>query len=72
MKLYKIVFSPTGGTEKVADAISKMWSDVETLDHSDAGHDYNISLNEEALALIAMPSFGGLAPQACPGSACTD
>lgn len=62
MKLYKIVFSPTGGTEKVADAVAKTWSDVETIDLS-VNAEGEISLEEGALALIAMPSFGGLAPQ---------
>ena len=31
MKNYQIVFSPTGGTEKVANAITKNWSPVETI-----------------------------------------
>lgn len=32
MKTYKIIFSPTGGTAKVADAVTKNWTDVETID----------------------------------------
>lgn len=63
MKPYKIIFSPTGGTEKIANAISSKWADMETIDLSENNKDYNISLEKESLALIAMPSFGGLAPQ---------
>lgn len=61
MKTYKIIFSPTGGTAKVADAITKNWTDTETIDLSNSS--YNTSLEEDSLALIAMPCFGGLAPQ---------
>lgn len=63
MKLYKIIFSPTGGTKKVADAITSKWTDAETIDLSDKICDFNIELEKGSLALIAMPSFGGLAPQ---------
>ena len=34
MKKYKIIFSPTGGTEKVANAITYNWTDIETIDIS--------------------------------------
>lgn len=61
MKTYNIVFSPTGGTSKVADAITENWQEVETIDLSSS--DFNTSLEPDSLALIAMPSFGGLAPQ---------
>lgn len=63
MKKYTIIFSPTGGTEKVAKAITTNWADTETIDISNNHGNYNISLEEGSLALIAMPSFGGLAPQ---------
>lgn len=63
MKTYKIIFSPTGGTEKVANAVSSNWADTKTIDLSVNNTDYNISLEEGSLALIAMPSFGGVAPQ---------
>ena len=63
MKKYKIIFSPTGGTEKVANAIASNWTDTETIDLSNSNGKYEISLEEDSLALIAMPSFGGLAPQ---------
>lgn len=64
MRYYKIIFSPTGGTQKVADAITASWPEVETIDLSENTTDYSkISLGGDSLALIAMPSFGGLAPQ---------
>ena len=61
MKTYKIIFSPTGGTSRVADAITKNWHETEVIDLSSSN--YNASLEADSLALIAMPSFGGLAPQ---------
>jgi len=64
MKYVKIIFSPTGGTEKAADAIMKNWPDVEKIDLSDANEDYaKYSCASDDIVLIAMPSFGGLAPQ---------
>lgn len=61
MKTYKIIFSPTGGTAKIADAITKNWTETETIDLSN--NNYSTSLEADSLALIAMPCFGGLAPQ---------
>ncbi len=63
MKKYMIIFSPTGGTAKVSEAITKKWSDVETIDLSDNNRSFEISLENDALAIISMPSFGGVAPQ---------
>lgn len=64
MKCYQIVFSPTGGTERVAKAITRNWSPVDTIDLSapDTGFT-DICLESDSLAVIAMPSFGGVAPQ---------
>lgn len=61
MKTYKIIFSPTGGTERIADAITKNWQEPEVIDLSKSN--FNTTLEADSLALIAMPSFGGLAPQ---------
>ena len=61
MKTYKIIFSPTGGTKKVADAITKNWQEPEVIDLSKSN--FNTTLEADSLVLIAMPSFGGLAPQ---------
>ena len=63
MKTYNIIFSPTGGTAKVASALMANWPEGETIDLSDAAASFARSLGEDALALVSMPSFGGLAPQ---------
>lgn len=64
MSVYEIVFSPTGGTEKVAHIVGGRWSkDAVKIDLSDANSDFTKHhINKDDMALIAMPSFGGLAP----------
>ena len=64
MNYYKLVFSPTGGTEKIADLIVKEWSQsVINIDLSDLKDDFSkYSFNSEDIVLIAMPSFGGRLP----------
>lgn len=64
MKNVKIMFSPTGGTAKVANILTKKWDAVEEVDLTEAGTDFSgYSLEPEDNVLIAMPSFGGLAPE---------
>ena len=64
MNKYRIIFSPTGGTEKVANAITRSWDEVKDIDLSRKDLDFSsISLTKEDMAVIAMPSFGGVAPQ---------
>lgn len=64
MNYYQIIFSPTGGTEKVANAISQNWTSVETIDLSVELRNYEeVIIEKDDLVLIAIPSFGGLAPQ---------
>ncbi len=64
MRAVEIIFSPTGGTEKVAHIISRRWSDHrETIDLSDPKTDFTkCEIKKEDMVLIAMPSFGGRAP----------
>ncbi len=66
MKYVQLIFSPTGGTRRAADALTKHWAcDVETVDLSDAEADFSkYMFKEEDVVLIAMPSFGGRAPAA--------
>jgi ferredoxin len=60
----QIHFSPTGGTENIANAITKYWSPIEKIDLSVSDNNYSkYSLSNDDIAIIAMPSFGGLAPQ---------
>ncbi len=64
MNVVEIIFSPTGGTEKVAHIISSRWSEnVVRIDLSNSEIDFTgCEINKEDLVLIAMPSFGGRAP----------
>lgn len=64
MKYYQIIFSPTGGTEMVAETVTQNWKQVETIDLTLPVADYSkISFEKDSLVLIAMPSFVGIAPQ---------
>ena len=64
MNKYRIIFSPTGGTEKVSKSITKNWGYVEDIDLSVVNKNYqDISLTENDIAVIAMPTYAGLAPQ---------
>ena len=64
MKLYDIVFSPTGGTKKVADCLTGVLEgDVITVDLTDSKQDFDaISLTKEDVAVISVPSYGGRVP----------
>jgi len=64
MKLIQIVFSPTGGTQKVADIITEEWKgEVDRIDLSDAGMDHSkVMIGQEDIALVAAPSYGGRIP----------
>lgn len=64
MNIYQIVFSPTGGTQKVADIITSKWAmPVHKVDLSNPSTDFDsIVLGQDDLALIAVPSFGGRVP----------
>lgn len=64
MKLYDIVFSPTGGTKKVADdLIGALEGDVTTVDLTDSKQNFQtVQLNREDVAIISVPSYGGRVP----------
>lgn len=62
-KIYRIVFSPTGGTEKVANILANaLGTDIEMVDLSVKNFS-GADLTEGSIAVIAMPSFGGRAPK---------
>lgn len=65
MKLHIIYFSPTGGTKKVADLLSKNWDlPVTEIDLSDPNCDFaQYSFQADDICIIAIPSFGGRVPQ---------
>ena len=64
MNVVEIVFSPTGGTEKVVHILGGHWSEnTVKIDLSDAKTDFSkCIIGKEDPVLIAMPSFGGRAP----------
>lgn len=64
MNVVEIVFSPTGGTEKIAHIIGGHWSEnTVKIDLIDAKTDFSeCKIDKEDMVLIAMPSFGGRAP----------
>ena len=64
MKLALITFSPTGGTQKVADLLGEEWGGtIERVDLTDSGANLGqVTLTEEDVAIIAMPSYGGRVP----------
>ena len=66
MKTVEIIFSPTGGTEKVSHILGGQWSEnTVKIDLSDAKTDFTkCEIAPEDVVLIAMPSFGGRAPAA--------
>lgn len=63
MKYGQIVFSPTGGTQKVAEIITAEWSkEVETVDLSRPEDFSRYGFQAEDVVLIALPSYGGRVP----------
>lgn len=65
MKIAKIVFSPTGGTEKAAAAmLEKIDAEITSFDL--CSQDFSrqkIAKKDFACAVIALPNFGGTAPK---------
>ncbi len=62
MNVIQVIFSPTGGTQRVADIITESWGNpVRKVDLTDAGLT-TTHLGKEDLAVIAVPSFGGRVP----------
>lgn len=64
MKVSQIVFSPTGGTEKVAEIITSAWGmPIRKIDLSNGETDYSsLSFETDDIAIIAVPSYGGRVP----------
>lgn len=64
MRAVQIIFSPTGGTQKVADIIMEGWPVTRTkIDLTNAVADNSdFRFEKEDIALIAIPSYGGRVP----------
>lgn len=66
MKIYEIIFSPTGGTKKAADIVAdRFGSDIVLIDLTDRKLDFSsLSFEQEDICIVAVPSYGGRIPQA--------
>lgn len=64
MSVYEIIFSPTGGTKKVADIITdKLCSEKTIIDLTDIKTDFSqFSFDENDVCVVAVPSYGGRVP----------
>ena len=64
MRFYEIVFSPTGGTKKVADVLAAELSrEISRIDLSNGNEDFNkYSLTSDDTAIVAVPSYSGRVP----------
>ncbi|MEG0178900.1 MAG: EFR1 family ferrodoxin [Oscillospiraceae bacterium] len=64
MKINNIYFSPTGGTKKVSDLISKeLGGDISETDLSICNMDYSKCVfGADEICVIAVPSYGGRVP----------
>lgn len=64
MKLFKIIFSPTGGTKKVADIIgNEVNHPVKNIDLTKREDFSKFKIDNQDLVLIALPSYGGRVPE---------
>lgn len=65
MKIYEFYFSPTGGTKTATDMLVKgLTGEIQSVDLTDCKTNFsNISLEEDDLAVIAVPSYGGRVPE---------
>ena len=63
MRCTQIIFSPTGGTQKVVDRLTAAWGEQRRIDLCDRDTDFAAqALTGEDVAVIAVPSFGGRVP----------
>ena len=65
MANYQLIFSPTGGTQRVAECLgSGLWKDAEEIDLLDPALEEGPAwtFSEGDVCLVAVPSFGGRVP----------
>lgn len=64
MKLFKVYFSPTGGTKKVVDILSEQWDcEKVEIDLSDASINFrDYEMGREDICIAAGPVYGGRIP----------
>ncbi len=65
MKIYEIIFSPTGGTQKCADIFAAAFEEVvEIVDLADFSYDFSaVEIKAEDVCIIAVPAYGGRVPE---------
>lgn len=65
MKYIQVIFSPTGGTKRAAEAVTSEWSkSVETVDLTDPREDFSkYHFEPSDVVLAALPSYGGRVPE---------
>ena len=64
MSMFEIVFSPTGGTEKVSGLVTgTLDGNIVTVDLTDNGLDFHgVSMAKGDVAVISVPSYAGRVP----------
>lgn len=64
MNIYEILFSPRGGTQKVADIFAAAFhQEVEVVDLTDSSYDFSaVSIEEDDVCIIAAPSYADRVP----------
>lgn len=64
MNVYDIVFSPTGGTQKVSALLTNALNgEVASIDLTDSKQDFRaVQLASDDVAVISVPSYGGRVP----------
>lgn len=65
MPVYKITFSPTGGTQKVADFFTKAFNkDSIFIDLTDSSFNFStLCFTNADICIVAVPSYGGRVPE---------
>lgn len=64
MSIYSLVFSPTGGTAKVAQALTSAWPECRTVDLSDNIQDYSRYIfTPEDVCFLSFPVYEGRVPK---------
>lgn len=65
MSIYRITFSPTGGTQKVANTFTRAFGQANfPVDLSDGSINFKeICFTEKDICVVAVPSFGGRVPE---------
>lgn len=64
MSVFEMVFSPTGGTERVSGLVAgALGGDTATIDLTDSGLDFRaFSMAEDDVAIISVPAYAGRVP----------